>query len=133
LTTLLTLATSVTLASAGCFTGGLIWGEDKTNTINLMYNIVCDGLGNSVYNAGQTKSWCYHLTADKRVDFSIRNFQAVRDSLSYDNCVLLLNEIAGCGHGGRRAYTKFEFTADPNEGRCAVRGPLPPDWHWAGW
>ncbi|KAK4202612.1 hypothetical protein QBC40DRAFT_169003 [Triangularia verruculosa] len=132
LTTFFTLAASVSLALAGCFTGGETWGNDIYNANNLMYNVVCKGLGNSVYNAGETKSWCYHLTDEKRVDFSIRNFQNKRDTLSYDNCILLLREIAGCEHGGRRAYTKFEFTSDPNRGRCAVRGPLPDNWPWPG-
>ncbi|KAK0747567.1 hypothetical protein B0T21DRAFT_418340 [Apiosordaria backusii] len=116
LTTLLTLTASATLASAGCFTGGPHLGRRQNKR-----------------HQPHTKSWCYHLTADKRVDFSIRNFQSVGDTLSYDNCVLLLREISGCEHGGKRAYAKFEFTADPNQGRCAVRGPLPPNWPWAGW
>ncbi|CAP66671.1 uncharacterized protein PODANS_4_8230 [Podospora anserina S mat+] len=135
LTTLLTLATSATLASAGCFTGGAVWGEDLYNANTLMYFAVCgsDGTGTHSYNAGETRRWCYHLTDNKRVDFSIRNMQSIRDTLSTANCELLRNEIAGCQHGGRRAYTKFEFTADPNDGRCANLSYLPPDWPYRWW
>ncbi|KAJ4302434.1 hypothetical protein N0V88_002578 [Collariella sp. IMI 366227] len=115
LTTLITL-TSATVASAKCFSGGYTWGPDKTNAIDFMFNAFCKGPGLGAYKPGQSKHACYQLTADKKVDFTIRNFSPNGHTMSNENCWTYLRpEIAGCEHGGSSAYTKFEYTPLSNK------------------
>ncbi|CAJ2504274.1 Uu.00g116680.m01.CDS01 [Anthostomella pinea] len=109
-------------AYAGCY-GGLSWGAERSYA-NQAVDDFCDPSKHTSFTqegfyAGQTKAYCYTLSAAKKADFSVVWGGQGDHDLAQSDCVLRFkNEINGCGSGGSTTTSDWTFTADPNDGAC---------------
>jgi len=104
-----TLAVSVFIASvsAGCFSGGVGWVDDRDGAAYHAER-ACRGYDGQAgrfqgtFKPGESRSVCVELSGTVRADFTIANtnLNSALD-LKDDDCVTKLhNEIYGCWYGG---------------------------------
>ncbi|KAF7505935.1 hypothetical protein GJ744_012377 [Endocarpon pusillum] len=106
----------LSIASAGCFSGGTTW-DDKGRAIATLEGVCKELTGD--YNGGITRSTCRNGSGDLRYNFTVKKDTSGHGKLGRDYCVRMLSrEISGCDHGGRSSYADFTFTSDPNAGKC---------------
>jgi hypothetical protein len=103
------LATAVTVAQAGCYSGGENWKPDQVQANNELDGM-CKSLSGG-FNGGQTKYACRNAgTPNKRLEFWVTNTAGNALHLNHGDCVLRLgNEINGCGHGGETTTAGWRF------------------------
>lgn len=97
------------LVSAGCFNDrGEDWGN-KAPAFAAARKL-CNTKLSGGYREVETKHRCVNGNG-KKFDFSIRNISGNFRKLSSRECYDgLQKEIHGCSHGGRTAYTNWEYT-----------------------
>ncbi|KAM0545311.1 hypothetical protein ACHAPJ_011383 [Fusarium lateritium] len=123
---------AISFVSAGCFSGGATWDQDRFYALQAAQTHCGDGSLNGDYSSEQVKSACVNLSSLKKVDFHIRADDTVFDNspipLTAGECTTRLQkEINGCGNGGEswwemtkdgKTYGRLLFTSDPGEGQC---------------
>jgi hypothetical protein len=116
-TLLVILAPAIVTVQATCYKSGDTWAPDQVQANNDLNGICNDISGN--FNAGQVKYACRNAgSANKKLEFWIKNKGAGSGSTSHDECVLRLsNEINGCRQGGDSDIGSFNY-------RYVLRFPL---------
>ncbi|KPM43785.1 hypothetical protein AK830_g2761 [Neonectria ditissima] len=120
--------------SAGCFSSGFSWGNEKQTAIDEIKRLCDDGILSGAFTRNEYKIACINLgTGDgqgKKADLRIQadGLDAMPDPLvivGAGDCAKYLHlEVNGCNYGGATTYDftdqgHFTFVADPNNGNCA--------------
>ncbi|KAM0190111.1 hypothetical protein ACHAPA_010923 [Fusarium lateritium] len=123
-----TLAVSVFIAnvSAGCFSGGVGWVDDRDSAAYHAER-ACRGFDGQAgrfqgtFKPGESRSVCVELSGTVRADFTIQNTNLNNAlDLKDDDCVgKLRNEIYGCWYGGDSTTDGWRVIGDPNNGFCS--------------
>ncbi|KAF7559136.1 hypothetical protein G7046_g5025 [Stylonectria norvegica] len=116
-TLLVSLIPLSSLATAGCYSGGESWGDQKAGVQTTLRDQLCQGTLSGHFDQGQEKSACMAMN-DRHADFTVKRKTGPLD-LSPSDCYFYFNrEIDGCGNGGSTEYEDWIFTSDPNGGPC---------------
>ncbi|KAL4723689.1 hypothetical protein ACLX1H_009332 [Fusarium chlamydosporum] len=112
------VASTASLVSAGCFTHGDEWGEDRFTALAAAQRLCEDGTFNIEYERADVKYKCVNLSSLKKADFTIIAQHNIltgdRLKLGSEDCTKYFhNEINGCSRGGQGPLVDFYKSDDP--------------------
>lgn len=112
---ILALISTITVVSADCFGSGDSWSSEiqlaRDGVDYWCDNAVTNGGGLSgSFTAGQTKTRCTEMTANKHAILTVQWTGQGTHSLNDNDCKdKLKQEINACEHGGRRTTADWYF------------------------
>ncbi|KAF4944211.1 hypothetical protein FSARC_14726 [Fusarium sarcochroum] len=109
---------TTTGVSATCHRSGITW-PDQFDARIAAYN-ACKTVFQGTFAPKERRTYCYNGRGNVKFEFAIAN---ENDHEGFDlndgHCVDgLSNEILGCSMGGVSHIAGWEFSSDPNEGKC---------------
>ncbi|KAL4724584.1 hypothetical protein ACLX1H_008026 [Fusarium chlamydosporum] len=107
-------------ASATCHGSGMNWPGVRYNMVSTVEAACRNGVFRNTFGPGETKYFCSQWGSGSKLEFSIRNQNnGASFNLNPDDCVKeFKRDIEPCDKGGYHTQSGWEFSADPNEGRC---------------
>ncbi|GKU05578.1 hypothetical protein FLAG1_08469 [Fusarium langsethiae] len=107
-------------ASAACHGSGINWPGAYNVMLSEAENECRRGAFTGVFQPGMTKYKCVQYGNGVKLEFSVRNGNTnTAFDLGDDDCVKeFRKDIYDCSRGGYHTSSGWEFSADPNEGRC---------------
>ncbi|KAK0743042.1 hypothetical protein B0T18DRAFT_330194 [Schizothecium vesticola] len=111
------------LTSAACFTGGLTWPNwaqwpnGRQPTFDAIEEACRETLAGR-YTTQQTRYRCIPGINNQKFDFTLKLISPGSRVISATECISGMTKEMACKHGGRTRYGNWEYTADPNAGRC---------------
>lgn len=107
LSTILAVASTV---SAGCYSGGVVWGNEAQTAIDAIRRFCNEGSLSGNFGGGQTKGKCQLLGNTKIGFFEVQNLSGVGNNMPAATCrTRLENEVKGCQHGGESVIDGWKF------------------------
>ncbi|KAF2677187.1 hypothetical protein K458DRAFT_320321, partial [Lentithecium fluviatile CBS 122367] len=99
------------LAKRGCFSTGQDWGGNEAAAKSAAYEACAGTLATSGAYPDDFRTYCKNIGQKMKVDFTLKKISSGSRSIASAECVDgLYKEINGCSHGGRTAYTNWEYT-----------------------